>query len=108
MKNTNKKDYEKELVEDVWNDFKKRHEARKPFETQWQLNLNFVLGNQYCEVTQSQIQNEIDKKYFWEEKQVYNHIAPILESRIAKLAKVRPTMTVLPASSDHDSSSGKF
>ena len=102
MKNTNKKDYEKELVEDVWNDFKKRHEARKPFETQWQLNLNFVLGNQYCEVTQSQIQNEIDKKYFWEEKQVYNHIAPILESRIAKLAKVRPTMTVLPASSDED------
>ena len=100
MKKINKK--EEEIVSMVLEDFKKRQQERKPFETQWQLNLNFLLGNQYCEIAQSEIQNEVEKRYYWQEKEVYNHIAPIIESRIAKLAKVRPSMTVLPATGDED------
>ena len=91
-----------ELVSEVWKEFKKRQEERKPFETQWQLNINFLIGNQYCDINSNNILKEIDKQYFWEEREVYNHIAPLIETRVAKLANVRPLMTVLPASDDED------
>ena len=96
------KKQQKELVSDVWKDFKRRQEERKPFETQWQLNINFLIGNQYCDINSNNILKEIDKQFYWEERAVYNHIAPLIETRVAKLANVRPSMTVLPASDDED------
>ena len=39
--------YEKELVESVLKDFEERQAERKTFESNWQLNINFFLGNQY-------------------------------------------------------------
>ena len=39
---------EKKIVESVIEDFKARQAARKPFELAWQLNINFLMGNQYC------------------------------------------------------------
>lgn len=102
MKQELSKKQQKELVSDVWKDFKRRQEERKPFETQWQLNINFLIGNQYCDVNSNNILREIDKQYYWEEREVFNHIAPLVETRIAKLANVRPSMTVLPASNDED------
>ncbi len=96
------KKQQKELVSEVWKDFKRRQEERKPFETQWQLNINFLIGNQYCDINSNNILKEIDKEYFWEEREVFNHIAPLVETRVAKLANVRPSMTVLPASDDED------
>ena len=38
----------------------------------------------------------------WQEREVYNHIAPIMESRLAKLTRVRPQMIVRPATSDEE------
>lgn len=96
------KKQQKELVSEVWKDFAKRKEERKPFENQWKLNINFLIGNQYCDVNSNSILKETDKQYFWEEREVFNHIAPLMESRTAKLALVKPTMAVLPASSDED------
>lgn len=96
------KKQQKELVSEVWKDFKNRQEERKPFETQWQLNINFLIGNQYCGINANNILKEMDKQYFWESREVYNHIAPLIETRVAKLANVRPAMTVLPASEDED------
>ncbi len=93
---------EKELVTSIREDFEKRVEERKPFDAQWQLNLNFVMGNQYCGIGANDTLDDFDKQYFWQEREVYNHIAPIVETRLSKLAKVRPTMTVLPASSDEN------
>ncbi|MCQ2556136.1 MAG: hypothetical protein MJ149_02270, partial [Clostridia bacterium] len=40
------------------------------------------------------------EKYFWEEKEVFNHIAPIVETRISKIASNTPSVTVVPASTD--------
>lgn len=91
---------EKQLVEEVKDDFQKRSLERKPFDAQWQLNMNFLMGNQYCSVGFSNDIEEYDKQFFWQEREVFNHIASIVETRLAKLKTVRPTMTIIPASGD--------
>lgn len=95
-----KKIEEQQLVNEVTEDFKKRSQARKPFEAQWRLNMNFVMGNQYCNVGYNNDIEEYDKQFFWQEREVFNHIASIVEARLAKLKTVRPTMTVIPTSGD--------
>ena len=91
--------FEEDIVAEVKKDFLDRQEARRNIERQWQLNMNFVAGNQYCSITDMGEIEEYSKQYFWQEREVYNHIAPIIESRIAKLGKVRPTLSVAPNSS---------
>ena len=91
--------FEEDIVAEVKRDFLDRQEARRNIERQWQLNMNFVAGNQYCSITDMGEIEEYSKQYFWQEREVYNHIAPIIESRIAKLGKVRPTLSVAPNSS---------
>ncbi len=97
-----KEQLKKDIINEVKKDYQRRQEERKPFEAQWQLNLNFVMGNQYCGISANDMVDDFDKQYFWQEREVYNHIAPLVETRLSKLAKVRPSMTVLPASSDQD------
>ena len=92
--------YEKELVESVLKDFEERQAERKTFESNWQLNINFFLGNQYSFISPVGDLMENGKQYFWQEKEVYNHIANIIELRQAKLSRVRPTLTVIPFSDD--------
>ncbi len=92
--------FEEDLVREVLEDFKKRQEDRKSFEAQWELNMNFLMGNQYCSIGPSGEVEEYDKQYFWQEREVYNHIAPIVEARLAKLLSLKPTMAVIPASGD--------
>lgn len=91
---------EQALVNDVLEDFKKRCAERKPFDAQWQLNMNFLMGNQYCSIGYNNDIEEFDKQFFWQEREVFNHIASIVETRLAKLKTVRPTMTIVPASGD--------
>ena len=31
-----------------------------------------------------------EKQYYWQEREVFNHIAPIIEARLARLSRVRP------------------
>ena len=98
---TNKEQvFEEDLVKEVLDDFKTRQQERKSFETQWELNMNFLMGNQYCSIGPSGEVEEYDKQFYWQEREVYNHIAPIIESRLAKLINMKPTMTVVPASGD--------
>ena len=91
---------EEKIVQEVLSDFKNRQNARRHFDATWQLCMNFLMGNQYCQVSQNQEVAEFEKQYFWQEREVYNHIAPTVEIRLAKLQKVRPTMSVVPASTD--------
>lgn len=97
-----KKLEEQQLISEIQEDFKKRSEERKPFDAQWQLNMNFLMGNQYCSVGYNNDIEEFDKQFFWQEREVFNHIASIIETRLAKLKTVRPTMTVIPASGDEN------
>lgn len=89
-----------ELVKEVRKDFFARQAERKPYEAQWELNMNFYVGNQQCAVNGNQELMPLQAKYFWQEHQVFNHIAPIVERRLSKLARIRPKMNVMPASND--------
>lgn len=91
---------ENKIVQDVINDYIKRRENRRSLESQWQLNINFMMGNQYSYVSSNGGIREDEKQYFWQEKEVFNHIAPIIETRISKICSNTPNVTVVPASGD--------
>ena len=91
---------EDEIVAQVVADFKKRQEQRRPVELNWRLNMNFVLGNQFSEISPKGDIADVNRDYFWQQREVYNHIAPILETRLAKLARVKAKPIVRPATSD--------
>lgn len=91
---------EQEIVSAVLEDFKKRQEARRPVELNWRLNMNFVIGNQFSEISPRGDVEEYGRQYFWQCREVYNHIAPILETRLSKLARVKAQASVRPSSSD--------
>lgn len=98
-----------DLVNSVIEDFNKRKEQRRPFENQWRLNMNFVIGDQYCDITPLGNVEDFPKQYFWQEREVFNHIAPILETRLAKLGRVKCGVSVRPNTMDEiDVNSAKF
>ena len=99
----NNEQFEQDIVLDVKQDFLKRQKERKSYEKQWQLNMNFLIGNQYCGINTIGEIEDYQKQYFWQEREVYNHIAPFMEARASKLSTVRPKMSVVPATnSDND------
>ncbi len=89
------------LVRDVEEDFSRRRAARRELERGWELNMNFFSGNQYCDVAPNGEIAEEDKRFYWQSRRVFNHIAPTVETRCAKLEKNRPSLQVR-ASSDED------
>ncbi len=88
------------LVEEIKADYLSRREKRLSLERQWQLNINFMMGNQYSYIASNGSLREDDKQYFWQEKEVFNHIAPIVETRISKISASTPNVTVVPATTD--------
>ena len=88
------------IVEEVMADYEARREQRRSLEAQWQLNINYMMGNQYSYIASNQSIREDEKEYFWQEKEVFNHIAPIVETRISKISNNVPNVTVVPASTD--------
>lgn len=95
-----KKDKDKEIVDEVLDDFKERQQNKKTYELTWQLNINYLIGNQYCYITGSGEIVDNPKQFFWQEREVFNHIAPMVDLRISKLNRIRPTLTVLPFSDE--------
>lgn len=93
---------DQEIVESILEDFKARQHERKNFENAWQLNINFFIGNQYCYVSPNGEIMEYGKQYFWQEREVYNHIANIIEIRLSKLSRVRPALSVVPFSDEEN------
>nr|WP_122012375.1 hypothetical protein [Maliibacterium massiliense] len=91
----------KAIVTEVLEDFERRRRARMPLELQWQLNTNFLMGNQYCDINVAAGRiMDVQRSYFWQEREVFNHIAPIVETRLAKLSRVQPGISVRPATED--------
>ena len=89
-----------ELVREVTADFLQRREQRRALELNWQLCQNYLAGNQYVDVTPRQTVEEMEKPYGWSFRGVYNNIAPVIESRLAKLSRVRPKLIVRPATDE--------
>lgn len=88
------------LAEEVTADFLTRQEKRRHTERGWQLNMNFIKGNQYCDVNSAGEIYEEEKKYFWQFRRAFNHIASTVDLRCSKLSRIRPALAVRAASSD--------
>ncbi len=91
---------EEKLAEEVENDFLKRQEERRLLERGWQLNMNFVQGKQYCALDSAGEIKEQEKNYYWQDRRVFNHIAPIMDTRLSKLSRIRPALVVRAASGE--------
>ncbi len=89
-----------QIVESVTADFETRRKDRLQYERQWELNINFLSGNQYCYVNKRGEIFDEDSDFSWQNKGVFNHIAPIIETRLAKFYRVTPVIAVRPKSDD--------
>ena len=101
--------YSEELADFVNKEFERRRLDRKPFELQWRLNMEFLNGNQYMDIdTETMTIIDVPRIYWHQEREVYNMISTIIETRIARLSRQKPIMKVRPASADQsDVSSAK-
>ena len=90
---------EQELVKLVNDEFERRKKERRFFELQWRLNIAFIEGQHYLDINPARLDlDEVPKLYEWQEREVFNQIAPIHETRIAKLARMRPILQARPGS----------
>lgn len=96
-----KEERELKIAREVQEDFLRRREERRSVENGWLLNINFFGGNQYCDVSSYGELVEEDKQFYWQSRRVFNHIAPTIDCRIAKLEKLKPELRVR-AFSDED------
>lgn len=93
-------EWQEDIAREILKEFDTISEERKSLESQWRLNMNFVQGNQYCEISPVGEVEDYGKQYFWQEREVFNHIAPIVETRLAKLGRVQANVSVRPFSQD--------
>ena len=93
-------DEDRLIVSSVLEDFERRRMMRKPYDLAWELNINFMIGNQFSYISEKGEIEKTPKQYYWQGEEVYNHISPIIETRLAKLAKVRPTFAVKPCGTE--------
>ena len=97
----NEKDkFKEDLIADVKTDFENRRKARVENERQWELNMNFISGNQYCGINARGDLEDTDRDFFWQEREVFNHVAPVIESRLARFSRVSPLFSVRPKTDD--------
>ena len=82
------------LAEEIQKDFESRKEMRRNIELGWRLNMNFVSGNQYCFISPTGKLETEDSEFYWQSRRCFNHVAPTVETRLARLSKVRPTLEV--------------
>ena len=61
-----KKNHDKEIIQSVFEDFENRRKERLFLEKIWKLNLNYLQGNQYCEVDMLGEVREEEKYYGWQ------------------------------------------
>ena len=90
------------LIKYIKDEYERRKDERRPFELQWRLNQNFLAGNQFCDI--DAVMGDIvetEPVYDWMSAETYNHLAPIISTRLAKLGRVQPGMSVRPATSDN-------
>jgi len=96
-----KRRWEEKVAADVEADFFRRREDRKKVENGWTLNMNFLSGNQFCDLSPFGGLVEEDKQFYWQSRRAFNHIAPLVDARVAKLEKMMPSLSVR-AFSDED------
>ena len=95
--------FKEDIIQKVRDDLEKRKTERNILEQQWTLNANFLVGNQYCEINPYRGDIEqLEPVYDWLERETFNQIAPLIETRIANLKKLNYMMKVKPATNELD------
>ena len=93
--------YKEDIIGKVTDELTKRKAERSILEQQWTLNANFLVGNQYCEInTYRGDIEQLEPVYDWLERETFNQIAPLIETRIANLKKINHMMKVKPATNE--------
>lgn len=95
--------FKEDIIQNVLEELEKRRGQRSGLERQWTLNANFLVGNQYCEVRPYTGEIEqLEPVYDWLNRETFNNIAPLIETRIANLKKINYMMKVKPATNELD------
>ena len=95
--------FKEDIIQKVKEELEKRKTERQILEQQWTLNANFLVGNQYCEINPYRGDIEqLEPVYDWLERETFNQIAPLIETRIANLRKINYMMKVRPATNELD------
>ncbi|MGM9551527.1 MAG: hypothetical protein ACI3XA_04660 [Clostridia bacterium] len=95
---------ERETIDFLYSEYERRKYERLPYEMKWTLCANFFMGNQYCDINPYRgmgiEQFPVTNKS--REREVYNRIAPIIETRVANLQKITYALKVSPRRDDID------
>lgn len=95
--------FKEDIIREVLEELEERKQARTFLEQQWTLNANFLVGNQYCEINPYRREIEqLEPVYDWLERETFNNIAPLTETRVANLKKIKYMMKVNPATNELD------
>lgn len=95
--------YREDVIHEVLDELEQRRTERSGLELQWTLNANFLVGNQYCDINPYNQQIEqIEPTYDWLERETFNQIAPLIETRVANLKKISYLMKVKPRTNELD------
>lgn len=93
--------YKEEIIATILDDLEKRRGQRTTLEKQWTLNANFLVGNQYCDFREYSGDIEQTRPiYDWLNRETFNNIAPLIQTRIANLKKLNYMMRVRPATNE--------
>jgi hypothetical protein len=101
-------DLEKKIVGWVNEQYQLMRSAREPLETQWYVNMAYYLGKQYVEPQSrsSSISTIVGGRLTtpkappWRVRFVINRVRPVVRTELAKVTSQKPTVTVIPASSE--------
>lgn len=95
--------FKEDIIHNILEDLEKRKGQRSSLERQWTLNANFLVGNQYCEVRPYTGEIEqLEPVYDWLNRETFNNIAPLIQTRMANLKKINYMMKVKPATNELD------
>lgn len=91
-----------ELLSELKEKFTRAETARKPFETQWKLNLYWLVGRQYTVIHDYQSRVVEPKAPPWRVRLVANRILPIWRGSLGRLLKTRPIPDVIPSTGEEE------
>ncbi len=95
--------FKEDIIQFVNEQLEKRRSERTGLEQQWVLNSNFLIGNQYCDInTHLGTVKQLQPVYDWLEREAYNQISPLIETRIANLKKITYRMQCKPRTNEYD------
>lgn len=93
--------YKEDIIADITSQLQQRKAQRGMLEQQWTLNANYLVGNQYCDINPYRGDiDQLEPVYDWLERETFNQIAPLIETRIANLKKISYSMRVKPATNE--------